>query len=113
MFVTPAYAQDAAPIGADPITGMLIPMILIFGIMYFLVIRPQQRKLKEHQAMVAGAKRGDKVLTAGGIIGKVTNVGPEETDECTVEIADGVKITIRKSTIADVISKTEPKTDKK
>jgi preprotein translocase subunit YajC len=83
-----------------------IPLILIFGIMYFLLIRPQQKKLKEHAAMVAGLRRGDQVVTQGGMIGKVVKV--KDDGEIEVEIADGVKVRIVQSTIATVVSKTEP-----
>lgn len=83
-----------------------IPLILIFGIMYFLLIRPQQKKVKEHQAMVSALRRGDQVVTQGGIIGKVVKV--KEDGEIEVEIADGVKVRVVQSTIATVVSKTEP-----
>ena len=83
-----------------------IPLILIFAIMYFLLIRPQQKKVKEHQAMVAALRRGDQVVTQGGIIGKVVKV--KEDGEVEVEIADGVKVRVVQSTIATVVSKTEP-----
>ena len=85
-----------------------IPLILIFAIMYFLLIRPQQKKMKEHQAMVAALRRGDQVVTQGGIVGKVVKV--KEDGEIEVEIADGVKVRVIQSTIATVISKTEPAT---
>jgi preprotein translocase subunit YajC len=83
-----------------------IPLILIFGIMYFLLIRPQQKKLKDHQAMVAALRRGDQVITQGGIIGKVVKV--KDDGELELEIADGVKVRVIQSTIANVINKTEP-----
>lgn len=83
-----------------------VPLILIFGIMYFLLIRPQQKKVKEHQAMVAALRRGDQVVTQGGVIGKVVKV--KDDGEVEVEIADGVKIRVVQSTIATVVSKTEP-----
>jgi len=86
--------------------GQFIPLLLIFGIMYFLLIRPQQKKMKEHQAMVNGLRRGDKVVTAGGMFGKVVKVHDE--GEVEVEIADGVKVRMVQSTIALVVSKTEP-----
>ena len=86
--------------------GQFIPLLLIFGIMYFLLIRPQQKKMKEHQAMVSGMRRGDKVVTAGGMFGKVVKVHDE--GEVEVEIADGVKVRMVQSTIAQVVSKTEP-----
>ncbi len=105
MFVSPAYAQDG---GAAAGIISIIPFILIFVIMYFLLIRPQQKKMKEHQAMVSALRRGDQVVTQGGIIGKVVKV--KEDGEAEVEIADGVKVRILKQTIANVISKTEPAT---
>jgi len=85
----------------------IIPLLLIFGIMYFLLIRPQQQKLKEHQAMVAALRRGDQVVTQGGIVGKVTKVKDEE-GEIEVEISKGVNVKIVRSTIAQVLNKTEP-----
>jgi preprotein translocase subunit YajC len=103
MFVTPAYAQDAGAAGG---LISIIPFILIFVIMYFLLIRPQQKKVKEHQAMVGALRRGDQVVTQGGIIGKVVKV--KEDGEAEVEIAEGVKVRILKQTIATVMSKTEP-----
>ena len=85
----------------------LIPLILIFAIMYFLLIRPQQKKLKEHQAMVAALRRGDQVVTQGGLIGKVVRVKDEAT-EIEVEIAQGVTVRVLRHTIASVVNKTEP-----
>ncbi|AHD09262.1 preprotein translocase subunit YajC [Phaeobacter gallaeciensis] len=86
--------------------AQFLPLILIFGIMYFLLIRPQQKKLKTHQAMVEALRRGDQVVTQGGIIGKVAKV--KEDGEIEVEIAEGVKIRVIKTTIAQVLNKTEP-----
>ncbi|ASM71863.1 MULTISPECIES: preprotein translocase subunit YajC [Roseobacteraceae] len=86
--------------------GQFVPLILIFAIMYFLLIRPQQKKVKEHQAMVQALRRGDQVVTQGGIIGKVIKV--KEENEVEIEVADGVKVRVVQSTIAQVISKTEP-----
>ncbi|RMD95287.1 MAG: preprotein translocase subunit YajC [Alphaproteobacteria bacterium] len=103
MFATPAYAQAA---GGGSAFASFIPLILIFAIMYFLLIRPQQKKAKEHQQMVAALRRGDTVVTQGGIIGKVSKVKDE--GEVEVEIADGVKVRVVRGTIAQVISKTEP-----
>ncbi len=103
MFVTPAFAQDAG--GAAGAFTSFVPLILIFAIMYFLLIRPQQKKLKEHKAMVEALRRGDQVLTQGGIIGKIVKV--KEDGEVEVEIADGVKVRMLKGTIAQVLSKTE------
>lgn len=86
--------------------AQFLPLILIFAIMYFLLIRPQQKKVKEHQAMVDALRRGDQVVTQGGLIGKVTNV--KEDGEVQVEIAEGVKVRVVKATIAQVMNKTEP-----
>jgi preprotein translocase subunit YajC len=85
----------------------LIPLILIFAIMYFLLIRPQQKKLKEHQAMVAALRRGDQVVTQGGVIGKVTKV-KDESNEIEVEIAPNVQVRVVRGTITSVLNKTEP-----
>lgn len=104
MFVTPAYAQAAG--GAAGALGSFVPLILIFGIMYFLLIRPQQKKLKNHKAMVEAVRRGDQVVTQGGIIAKVSKV--KEDGEIEVEIATGVKVRVIKSTITQVLTKTEP-----
>ena len=86
--------------------AQFVPLILIFGIMYFLLIRPQQKKAKEHQNMVAALRRGDQVITQGGIIGKVVKV--RDGGEVEVEIAEGVKVRVVQNTIARVTSKTEP-----
>lgn len=86
--------------------AQFLPLILIFAIMYFLLIRPQQKKLKDHQALVNSVRRGDLVVTQGGIVGKVVKV--RDDGEVEVEIADGVKVRVIKSTLADVKSKTEP-----
>lgn len=99
MFITPAYAQTGG--GGDALTSFL-PIILIFVIFYFLLIRPQQKKMKAHRAMLGQVKRGDKVVTGGGILGTVTKV-KDETDEVTVEIADGVRVDILRGTITDVV----------
>ena len=104
MFVTPAYAQAAG--GSGGAFASFLPLILIFAIMYFLLIRPQQKKLKEHQAMVEGLRRGDQIVTAGGIVGKVTKV--RDDGEVEVEIANGINVRVIKQTTSTVRSKTEP-----
>ena len=86
--------------------AQFIPLILIFAIMYFLLIRPQQKKVKQHQAMVSAIRRGDVVVTQGGLIGKVSKVKDE--GELEVELAEGVRVRVVQATIADVRSKTEP-----
>ena len=105
MFITPAYAQAAGGDTAGLLTS-LVPFILIFGIMWVLLIRPQQKKAKEHRAMVDNLRRGDQVVTAGGMIGKVMKV--KEDGEVEVEIADGVKVRVVRATITTVLSKTTP-----
>jgi len=97
------YAQ-AAPGVFDMLNSLIIPTMLIIGIMYFLMIRPQQKRLKEHRDMVAGIRRGDTIVTSGGIIGKVVKV---EDNELQVEIADGVKIKVVRSTVSEVRGKGE------
>jgi len=104
MFITPAFAQVPGA-GAGSAFASFVPLILIFGIMYFLLIRPQQKKLKEHKAMVAALRRGDEVVTQGGIVGKVTKV---EDAHAMVEIAPGVAIKVVRATIVQVLNKTEP-----
>ena len=108
MFISPAYAQAAT--GADPFGAasflQIVPIIAMIGIMYLLVIRPQQQRMKAHAQLIAGVKRGDVVVTSGGIIGKVIKV--MDNEEVLVEIADDVRIRVVKSTLADIRSKTEP-----
>lgn len=106
MFVSPAFAQTAGAPGGAAAFGQFIPLILIFVIMYFLLIRPQQKKVKQHRAMVEALRRGDQVVTQGGIIGKVTHV--REDGELEVEIAQGVKVRVVKATVAQVLNKTAP-----
>ena len=86
--------------------AQFLPLILIFAIMYFLLIRPQQKKLKDHQKMVQALRRGDQVVTQGGLIGKVVKV--KENNEVELELAENVKVRVVQSTIAQVLSKTEP-----
>ena len=105
MFVTPAYAQ-AAGAGPGSLFTSIFPLVLIFAIMYFLLIRPQQKKMKEMKAMVEALRRGDQVLTSGGIIGKVYKVNDDGVLE--VEIAEGVRVKVLKHTITQVMNKTEP-----
>lgn len=105
MFVTPAFAQAAGAAGAGSAFASFVPLILIFAIMYFLMIRPQQKKMKLHKAMVEALRRGDQVVTQGGIVAKVTKV--QEDGMVEVEIADGVKVKVLKHTITQVLNRTE------
>ena len=110
MFISTAYAQTAGAgdggLGGLTGLGSMLPLVAIFVIFYFLLIRPQQRKAKEHKALLASVRRGDRVLTGGGILGLVTKVVDEF--HVQVEIAEGVRVKILKSTIADIPSRTAP-----
>lgn len=109
MFVTPAYAQaGAAPSSMDFISSF-VPIILLIAIFWFLIFRPQQKRMKAHQAMLNAVKRGDTVITSGGIVGKVTKV--TENEDLEVEVAQGVKVKVVRSMIADVRTKSEPAND--
>ena len=99
MFFSTAYAQDAAVPGPSPL-AQLIPFLLMGLVFYFLLIRPQMQQRKRHMAMVEGIKRGDQVVTAGGLLGKVVRAG--DGPEVTVEIAEGVQVSVVRATITDV-----------
>ena len=103
MFVTPAYAQSAGG-GSDLILN-LMPFILIFVIMYFLIIRPQRQQAKQREAMLAAIRRNDTIVTGGGVVGKVTKV--VDDNEVEVEIAQGIKVRVMRAMIADVRTKGE------
>ena len=103
MFIKEAYAQTAGAGGGDFLVSML-PLILIFVVFYFLLIRPQQQKMKTHRAMISAVKRGDKILTSGGIFGTITKV-EEAEDVVMVEIAKDVRVRVARSTISDVVNK--------
>lgn len=107
MLVSPAYAQAAAPAGGGGAAAFaqFIPLLLVFLIMYFLILRPQQKKMAQHRAMVAAVKKGDTVITQGGLIGKVMGVRDDELD---VEIGQGVKVRVVRGTIAQVVTRTAP-----
>ncbi|MDH3665294.1 MAG: preprotein translocase subunit YajC, partial [Paracoccaceae bacterium] len=98
MFVTHAYAQAGAEAASPNFLASMLPLILIFVIFYFLLIRPQQKRAKEHRQMVENLRRGDQVVTAGGVVAKVTKVG--EGDEVEVEISRDVKVKVIRSTIS-------------
>jgi len=105
MLITPAFAQGAGSPGQD-IFGMLVPFVLIFFIMYFLIIRPQSQRRKEMAEMIANIRRNDTVITGGGLVGKVTKVIDDH--ELMVEIADGVRVKLLRGTVADVRAKGQP-----
>ncbi|MCA3247822.1 MAG: preprotein translocase subunit YajC [Azospirillum sp.] len=105
MFISPAYAQTAGGDGGNFFI-QLLPLVLIFVVFYFLIIRPQSKKVKEHKAMVEALKRGDRVVTSGGLIGTIQRVVSDR--EAVLEIADGVRVRIVRQMIAEVMAKTEP-----
>lgn len=106
--ITPAFAQGAGAGGSDMLMSLL-PFLLIFVIMYFLILRPQQKRVKQHQELVKNLRRGDTVITSGGMVGKVTKVVDEEQIE--VEIADGIRVRQMRQMVSDVRAKGEPVKD--
>ena len=112
MFITPAFAQSGLFGGNS--TGMItsfMPLILIIVIMYFLILRPQQQKAKQHQSMIKALRRGDTVVTNGGLVAKVTKV--IDDDHIEIEIADGVRVRHVRAMVSDVRAKGEPVKDDK
>lgn len=105
MLISPAYAQAAGPFGGDMLTSFL-PLILIFVVFWFFLIRPQQKRAKQHREMLSAIRRGDQIVTGGGMIGKVTKVIDDNTVQ--VELAENVRVKVVRGTITDVLSKTEP-----
>lgn len=104
MLISPAYAQAAGEGGAGML--QLLPLVLIFVVFYFLLIRPQQKKMKTHRTMVEALKRGDKVVTGGGLLGTVTKV--TEGSEILIEIAEGVRVKVMRHTIQEILLKPQP-----
>ena len=111
MFITPAFAQASGStgLGSSDAFGMFAPFILILPIMYFLIIRPQQQRMKAHQTMVSAVKRGDTIVTAGGLIGKISKA--TDDSEVEVEIAPNVRVRVARSGITEVRAKGEPVKD--
>src|SRR4051812_48511378 len=108
MFISSAYAQAAAGAAEQSPFGMLgaiLPFALIFVVFYFLLFRPQQKKMKDHRAMISAVKRGDRVVTSGGIIGVVTKV--VDDNELQIEIAEGVRVRALRSSISEVLTRSE------
>ena len=105
MLISSAYAQASGAAGQTDTLLTFLPMVAIFVVFYFLLIRPQQKKAKEHRALVAALKRGDRVVTNGGIYGQVTHVAD---DHLMVEIADGVRVRILRDAVSNVPSRPEP-----
>jgi preprotein translocase subunit YajC len=104
MFITPAFAQTAAGAasgGSAAMFAQIAPLVLIFGVFYFLIIRPQQRRAKEHKAQINAVKKGDQVITGGGLVGKVVRVDDLYVD---IELGTGVKVKAVKSTLTDILA---------
>jgi preprotein translocase subunit YajC len=108
--ITPAFAQGLG-LGSSDFIYQILPFVLIFVIMYFLILRPQQRRAKQHRDLVKNLRRGDTVITSGGLVGKVTKV--VDDDQVEIEVADGVRVRQVKSMVADVRAKGEPVKDEK
>ena len=106
MLVSTAYAQSLGGGAGGFDYVALAPLVLIFVVFYFLIIRPQQKKVKDHKVMVDALRRGDRVVTTGGIIGTVSKVTNER--EVTLEIADNVRVRVMRAMIAEIMAKTEP-----
>jgi len=104
--ITPAFAQGLGGGGTNDVLMSLVPFVLIFIIMWFLIIRPQQKRVKSHQEMIKNVRRGDTIVTSGGIIAKVSKVIDDA--EIEAEIADGVRVRIIKGMVSDVRAKGEP-----
>ncbi|MCF4098289.1 preprotein translocase subunit YajC [Maritalea mediterranea] len=111
MLVSPAFAQAAGAPGAADYLTSLMPILLIIPIFYFLIIRPQQKRVKEQKAMLDAIRRNDVIVTNGGIIGKVTRV--KDDNELEVELAENVRVKVLRSMVADVRTKAEPVNDNK
>lgn len=109
MWITPAYAQAASGGDTSSLVMSLLPFAAIFVIMYFLILRPQQRRQKEHGDLVKNLRRGDTVVTNGGLVGKVTKV--VDDDQIEVEISDGVRVRQMRGMISNVRAKGEPAKD--
>ena len=107
MLISPAYAQAAAPAAGGDMFMSLLPLVLVFAIFYFLLIRPQQTKMKQHRTMLENLKKGDQVVTAGGIVGKIAKI--EQSDnQLLVEIAPNVQVKVIRQTVADLLTKPAP-----
>lgn len=111
MLISPAYAQAAGDAGSAAGLAQFVPLVLIFVIFYFLLVRPQQKKMKDHKAVLEAIRRGDRIVTNGGIVGLVTKVIAEER-QVEVEIAEGVRVKVMRDMINTVLSKTEPVSEK-
>jgi preprotein translocase subunit YajC len=108
LFITPAFAQasGSTAFGSTDMLVQFAPFVAIFAIMYFLILRPQQRRAKEQRAMIQGARRGDTIVTSGGLIGKITKATDDV--EVELEIAPNVRVRVARTGISEVRAKGEP-----
>ena len=109
MLISPAYAQSPFGGGSTDMITSLLPFVLIFVIMYFLILRPQQKRVKQHSEMVKNVRKGDTVITSGGLVGRVTKV--VDDDQVEIEVAEGVRVRQMRSMVSDVRAKGEPVKD--
>ena len=101
LFISNAYAEGAPQGGGDPLQ-LVIMVAIFFAIMYFMIIRPQQKRAKEHAALLAGMSKGDEIVTSGGILGKITNIGENFIE---MKVSEGSTLKIQKHAIANVMPK--------
>ena len=102
MFISSAYAQTAAAGGTQSTLMSMLPLVLMFGVLYFVMIRPQMKKQKEHKAMIEALSKGDEVVTAGGLLGKVSKLGEAYIG---VELTAGVEVQLQRSAVVQVLPK--------
>ncbi|HEY7747222.1 MAG TPA: preprotein translocase subunit YajC [Aestuariivirgaceae bacterium] len=106
MFISPAFAQAGGTPGVNDFFGMMLPLLLIMVVFYFLLIRPQQRKMRDHQQMIKNVRRGDSIVTTGGLVGKISKV--IDDNEVLLDIAENVQVRVVKNAISEVRTKGEP-----
>ena len=109
MLISPAYAQNPFGGGSTDMITSLLPFVLIFVIMYFLILRPQEKRVKQHAELVKNVRKGDTVITSGGLVGRVTKV--VDDDQVEIEVADGVRVRQMRQMVSDVRAKGEPVKD--
>ena len=109
MFISTAYAQSVGGAGGGDLLGMLLPLVMIMAVFWFLLIRPQQKRMKAHQELISNVRRGDTIVTSGGIVGKVAKV--VDDGEIDVDVAENVRIRMQKAAITEVRTKGEPVKD--
>ena len=112
LFISNAYAQEAGAVAEPSLIANILPLVIIFVIFYFLLIRPQHKKIQAHEELVKGLSRGNEVVTSGGILGKITKV-EDDSGVVHVEIAPDVTVRVKRNTVTDVIEKKAKETSSK